>query len=53
MKEVYYLFSKLQSFAGGIYPPHRKHLTENRKIEICKAPDGAFAAACGIPAKHW
>ncbi|MGI6525842.1 MAG: electron transport complex subunit RsxC [Caldicoprobacterales bacterium] len=33
------MFSKLQSFAGGIYPPHRKHLTENRKIEICKAPD--------------
>jgi len=30
---------KLFSFTGGIHPPHNKHLTEDKKIEICKVPE--------------
>jgi electron transport complex protein RnfC len=31
--------NKLLSFAGGIHPPHSKHFTEDKKIELCKVPD--------------
>lgn len=30
---------KLLSFTGGIHPPQNKHLTEDKKVEICKVPE--------------
>lgn len=33
------MVNNLLSFAGGIHPPHSKHFTEDKKVEICKVPD--------------
>lgn len=29
---------KLLSFAGGVHPPHSKHFTEDKKVELCTVP---------------
>ena len=38
-REVFCLGNKILPFAGGIHPPHSKHSTEGKKVEVCKAPD--------------